>query len=141
VGSIPDGVLGIFPSGCTTVLGSTQPLTETSTRESSLGRGGKGGRCVGLTTLPTSSAYCVEILDSRVKWTRGGGGGKGYVCRQKLRSVCTFHLLIHSSYVTPVAGLVGLNTAHFSWFCSDLQLAVAAVSGRSRELRRSVRPH
>jgi hypothetical protein len=35
-GSIPDGVIGIFqwhnPSGRTMVLGSTQPLTEMSTR-------------------------------------------------------------------------------------------------------------
>ena len=35
-GSIPDGVIGIFqwhnPSGCTMALGSTQPLTEMSTR-------------------------------------------------------------------------------------------------------------
>jgi hypothetical protein len=35
-GSIPDGVIGIFhlhtPSGCSTALGSTQPLTEVSTR-------------------------------------------------------------------------------------------------------------
>jgi hypothetical protein len=34
VGSIPDGVIGIFhwlnPPGCTMALGSTQPLTEMS---------------------------------------------------------------------------------------------------------------
>jgi hypothetical protein len=40
-GSIPDGVIGIFhrhnPSGCTMVLGSTQPLTEMSTRNISWG--------------------------------------------------------------------------------------------------------
>jgi hypothetical protein len=36
VGSIPDGVVGIFqwhnPSGCNMALGSTQPLTEMSAR-------------------------------------------------------------------------------------------------------------
>jgi hypothetical protein len=36
MGSIPDGVIGIFhgynPSGRTMALGSTQPLTEMSTR-------------------------------------------------------------------------------------------------------------
>jgi hypothetical protein len=36
IGSIPDGVIGIFhshnPSGHTMALGSTQPLTEMSTR-------------------------------------------------------------------------------------------------------------
>jgi hypothetical protein len=43
-GSIPDGVIGIFhsrnPSGRTMALGSTQPLTEMSTRNVSLGEGG-----------------------------------------------------------------------------------------------------
>ena len=41
VGSIPDGVTGIFhwhnPSSCTIALGYTQPLTEMSTRNISLG--------------------------------------------------------------------------------------------------------
>jgi hypothetical protein len=36
-GSVPDGVVGIFPwhnpFSCTMVLGSTQPLTEMSTRD------------------------------------------------------------------------------------------------------------
>jgi len=40
-GSIPDGVIGIFhwhnPSGSTMALGSTQPLTEMSTRNNSWG--------------------------------------------------------------------------------------------------------
>jgi len=36
----------------------TQPLTEMSTRNISWG--GKGGRCVGLTTLSPSSADCLE---------------------------------------------------------------------------------
>jgi hypothetical protein len=40
-------------------LGSTEPLREMSTRNISWG--GKGGRCVGLTTLPPSSADCLEI--------------------------------------------------------------------------------
>jgi len=49
--SIPDDVTGIFhwhnPSGRTMALGSTQPLTEMSTRSFT---GGKGGQCVRLTT-------------------------------------------------------------------------------------------
>jgi len=53
-GSISGGVLGIFrwhnPSGPTIALGSTQPLTEMSIGNT---LGGKGGLCVGLTTLPT----------------------------------------------------------------------------------------
>ena len=51
-GSIPDSVIVIFhwqnPSGHTMALGLTQPLTQMSTRNISCG--GKGGRCVGLTT-------------------------------------------------------------------------------------------
>jgi hypothetical protein len=58
-GSIPDGVTGFFhlqnPSGPTMALGSTQPPTEMSTR---IFPGGRGGRCVGLTTLPPSCAEC-----------------------------------------------------------------------------------
>ena len=47
-GSIPAGVIGFFPSDRTMARGSTQPLTEMSTRSISLG--GKGGRCMKLTT-------------------------------------------------------------------------------------------
>jgi hypothetical protein len=41
-------------------LGLTQPLTEMSTSTISWS---KGGRCVGLTTLPTSCADCLEIWE------------------------------------------------------------------------------
>ena len=64
-GSIPDGSTGIFrwhnPSGRTVALGSTQPLREMSTRNIFLG--GKGGRCVGLITLPPSCAGCLEMWE------------------------------------------------------------------------------
>jgi len=40
-------------------LGLTQRLTEMSIRN--IFWGGKGGRCVGLTTLPPSCADCLEI--------------------------------------------------------------------------------
>jgi hypothetical protein len=60
-GSILDGVTGIFQShntsGRTMALESTQPLTEMSTR---LFPGGKGGRCVRLTTLPPSCAVVMK---------------------------------------------------------------------------------
>jgi hypothetical protein len=46
------------PSGRTMALGSTQPLTEMSTRNISWG---KGGQCVWLTTLPLSCADCLKI--------------------------------------------------------------------------------
>jgi hypothetical protein len=62
--SIPDGVIGIFrwhnPSGRTKALGSTQLLTEMNTRNF---EGGKGGLCVGLTTLQFSCADCRDILN------------------------------------------------------------------------------
>jgi len=65
-GSITDGAIGIFrghnPSGRTMALGSTQPLTEMSTKNISWGS--KGGRCVGL-ILPPSCADCLEIWESQ----------------------------------------------------------------------------
>ena len=64
--SIPGGVTGffidIFPSDRTMALGSTQPLVKMSTRNSP---GGKGGRCVRLTTSPTSCAECHEIWEPK----------------------------------------------------------------------------
>jgi hypothetical protein len=48
-------------------LGLTQPLTEMSTRAISW-RGCKGGRCVGVTTLPPSCADCLEILGTSTFW-------------------------------------------------------------------------
>jgi hypothetical protein len=44
------------------VLGSTQPLTEMSTRSISWG---KGGQCVGLTTLPPSCVDCLKIWEPK----------------------------------------------------------------------------
>jgi len=49
-------------------LGLTQPLKEMSTRN--IFWGGKGGRCVGLTTLPTSCADCLEIWEPQPPETR-----------------------------------------------------------------------
>ena len=48
-------------------LGSTQPLTEMST--GNISWGGKGGRCVGLTTLPPSCADCLEIWEPQLPGT------------------------------------------------------------------------
>jgi hypothetical protein len=59
-GSIPDGY---SPSGHTVALGLTQPLKEMSTRNVYGGCGGKGGRCVGLITLPPLYANCLEICE------------------------------------------------------------------------------
>ena len=64
-GSIPDGVIGIFhchyPSDRTMALRSTQPLNRNEQQENFLG--GKGGLCVGLTTLSPSCAECHEIRE------------------------------------------------------------------------------
>ena len=61
VSSFPDGVIGIFhshnPSDRTMALGSTQSLTEMSTRRISWG---KCGRCVRLTTLTTFFAVVMK---------------------------------------------------------------------------------
>jgi len=48
-------------------LGSTQPVTDFSTRNVSWGS--KGDRCVGLTTLPPSCADCLEILEPQTNAT------------------------------------------------------------------------
>jgi len=53
--------ISIIPSGRNMALGSTQPLTEMSTRNTSWG--GECGRCVRLTTLPPSCADCLEIWE------------------------------------------------------------------------------
>ena len=67
-GSIPNGFSGIFhwhnPSSRIMALGCTQPLTEMSTRNISWG--GKGNRCVRLTTLPPSCAECLEIWEPQL---------------------------------------------------------------------------
>ena len=65
-GSITGVVTGffsdIFPSDRTMALGSTQPLTEMSTR---VLPGGKDGRSVKLTTSPPSCAECHEIWEPK----------------------------------------------------------------------------
>jgi len=70
-GSIPDGVTGVFhlhnPSGRTVALGSTHPVAEVSTN--GICWGGKGGRCVGLTTLPPSYTECLEVWEPETPGT------------------------------------------------------------------------
>ena len=86
-GSIPDGVIGLFhwhnSSGRTLALGPTQPLTKMSTSP-----GGKGGRCVILTTLPPSCAICLEILEPQPPGTLQG------LSRPVMGLVYTFFLFV-----------------------------------------------
>jgi len=49
-------------------LGLTQPLTEMSNYQEYL-LGGKGGRCVGLTTLPPSCVDCLDIWEPETPGT------------------------------------------------------------------------
>jgi hypothetical protein len=63
-------------------LGSTQPLVKMSTRNIP---GGKGGRCVRLTTSPTSCAECHEIWEPKPPGTLWATPGL-------LRDSFNFHL-------------------------------------------------
>jgi hypothetical protein len=69
-GSIPNSVIGIFhwhnPSSHTMALGSTQRLTDMSTRSTSWGS--KGSQWVGLTTFPPSCNNCLEFLGASTFW-------------------------------------------------------------------------
>jgi hypothetical protein len=53
-------------------LGSTQALVKMSTRNVS---GGKGGRCVRLTTSPSLRAECHENLGAQTSWNPLGHTG------------------------------------------------------------------
>ena len=63
-GSIPGVVTGffsdIFPSDQTMALGSTQPVVKMSTRSIP---GGKGGRCVRLTTYVVMKSGSLNFLE------------------------------------------------------------------------------
>ena len=73
-GSISDGVIRIsnwnYPSGRTMVLGSTKTLTEINTRNISCV--GKGGLCLGLTTLKYSCADFLYTPAGTTSWSLEG---------------------------------------------------------------------
>ena len=73
-GSIPDGVTGIFhrhnPSDRTMALWVDSASNRNEYQEYFLG--GKGGRCVGLTTLPPSCADCLVNLGASTSWNPQG---------------------------------------------------------------------
>ena len=74
MGAIPVEVTGVFIKVILpTALwpwGSTQPETEKITRNISWG--GKGGRFIGLETLPPSCADCLEIVGGSTSCSRRG---------------------------------------------------------------------
>ena len=53
-------------------LGSIQPVIEMRNRDLTFGRGGKGGRCVGLTTLTLLFAGCLNIMEASTFWSPRG---------------------------------------------------------------------
>jgi hypothetical protein len=59
-------------------LGSSQPLTEMSNRN--IFPGGKGGRCVGLTTLPPLCDDCLEIWEPQPPGTLRACQGLQWDC-------------------------------------------------------------
>jgi hypothetical protein len=65
-GSIHDGVIGVFhwqnPSARTMALGFDSASNRNEHQEYNLG--GKGGRCIGLKSLPLSCADCLEIWET-----------------------------------------------------------------------------
>jgi hypothetical protein len=73
-------------------LGSTQLLTEISTRDIFWG---KGGRCVGLTTLPTSCADCLEILYKRLCNAIVNEYPYKSCLNNKILTKCYYHTIIH----------------------------------------------
>jgi hypothetical protein len=73
-GSIREGVIEILHwlnPFRTMALGSTQSVTEISTR--GISSGAKGGRCVGLTAFPPCTD-CLEIIETFTSWNLKGIG-------------------------------------------------------------------
>jgi len=93
-GSIPDGAIGTFhchnPSSRTMALGSVDSSSNRNEYQESF-LGGKGGQCVGLTTLPPSCADCFEIWEPQPSGTLRACPG---LCRDCL----TINLCLYETY-------------------------------------------
>jgi hypothetical protein len=94
------------PRGLSRPVQSAQHLTDMSTRR------GKGGRCVGQTTLPPSCADCLEILRASRSWGPRGLSRplQGLLCIQSMSDVVlTFKLCCEwPKLVSVVTRLLGL---------------------------------
>ena len=110
--SIPDGVTGIFhwhnPSGRNVAPRSTQPLTEMSTRNFLGGRGGKSGRCLGLTTLPPSCADCLQIWEPQTPGGLRACPGLEWNCFT-FTCTCTFTYQLSEYYVVICVAFVSTS--------------------------------
>ena len=62
-GSIPDRVIGIFRWHNSSGHVADSTCNRNEYQEYFLGEGGKGGRCVGLTSLPSSCSDCLKIWE------------------------------------------------------------------------------
>ena len=108
-GSISDSIIGIFHwhnlSDRTMALGSTQPLTEMSTRRISLG---KCGRCVRLITLPPSSAVVVKSGNLNFLEPSGplqacnGTDLPFYLLTDVVSKFCSFCSVKHKSHISAI---------------------------------------
>jgi len=81
-GSIPDGVIGIFRLTWSFWLHCGPGVDSASNRHEyqEYFLGGKGGWCVGLTTLPPSCAGCLEIWESQSPGTLRACPGLSWDC-------------------------------------------------------------
>jgi hypothetical protein len=114
-------------------LGSTQPLTEMSTRNISWG---KGGRCVGLTNLQPPCADCLEISGALNSWSLKGlsrpvlGLIYFFISPSKVTVpiTVTIFYVCHTTYFFHVTD-VEINKQIHSW---RLQLAKSKFHSRVR---------
>jgi hypothetical protein len=89
------------------VLGSTQPLVNMSTRNI---HGGKGGRCVRLTTSPPSRAECHEFWEPKPPGTVWATPG---LLRDDITFTFQLFLIIMDTAKTNVDCVMSMRTALF----------------------------
>jgi hypothetical protein len=93
--------------------------------------GGKGGRCVGLTTLPSSCADCLEIWESQTSWTLRAC--PGIALPLPLPS-----LFFYNFYCFLFTDLLHIFCPLFSELYQDLLTKIFTVEFRPCESRRAV---